>query len=106
MSQFIFFFHQKTIISYEDVGAYDDLDHFVLVIGYGTQDGIDFWLCQNFWGANYREDGYFRIERNAPYPHGRGTTGIARRCYLVRRWILVLLGGLSVITLVILLLVL
>lgn len=25
-------------------------DHAMLVVGYGTYEGVDFWLCQNTWG--------------------------------------------------------
>lgn len=28
------------------------LDHFMLVVGYGTSEGVDYWLCQNSWGKH------------------------------------------------------
>lgn len=28
----------------------DKLDHWLLVVGYGTSEGRDYWLCQNSWG--------------------------------------------------------
>ncbi|PWA63211.1 cysteine proteinase COT44 [Artemisia annua] len=71
---------KKSIIRYKDAGI-GSLDHFVLIIGYGTEDGVDYWLCQNFWGPNYNEDGYFRVERNTPHPEGFGTAQISRKCF-------------------------
>jgi len=45
-------------------GTLDDLDHQVTVVGYGVQDGVDYWLVKNsyspFWGAK----GYIKMRRN------------------------------------------
>jgi cathepsin B len=35
--------------------------HAVEVIGYGEEDGVEYWLCANSWNTSWGENGYFKI---------------------------------------------
>ena len=41
------------------------VDHAVVIVGWGTDSGTDYWLIRNSWAAKWGEDGYVRLARNA-----------------------------------------
>ncbi|XP_029104318.1 cathepsin S-like [Scleropages formosus] len=49
---------------YHDPRCTQTPNHAVLVVGYGTHRGQDYWLVKNSWGTDWGENGYVRMARN------------------------------------------
>jgi len=52
------------------------LDHGVLIVGYGAENGIDYWLVKNSWGTTWGDKGYVKIARTDS-TNDAGICGIA-----------------------------
>lgn len=69
-----FQFYTSGVITSEGCGT--NLDHGVLTVGYGSEDGIDYWLVKNSWGESWGEQGYVKIARSDK-TNDAGICGIA-----------------------------
>jgi C1A family cysteine protease len=41
------------------------LDHAVEIVGYGTENGVDYWKVRNSWTSSWGENGYVRIKKTS-----------------------------------------
>jgi cathepsin L len=73
--------HVSNDLAYYKSGVFNDPrnqcanqgnNHAALLVGYGNENGQDYWLVKNSWGRWWGESGYFKITR------GRKLCGIAR----------------------------
>jgi len=62
---------------YSDPSCGTQLDHGVLIVGYGNDmfHNMDYWIVKKKWGPQWGENGYIRIQRNIE--NNSGLCGIA-----------------------------
>ncbi|XP_032439306.1 pro-cathepsin H [Xiphophorus hellerii] len=64
-------YHQGVYTSTTCHNTTDKVNHAVLAVGYGQENGTPYWIVKNSWGPYWGIDGYFLIER------GKNMCGLA-----------------------------
>lgn len=52
------------------------LDHGVLAVGYGTENGSDYYLVKNSWGSSWGSGGYIKLAKGKTFNGGDGQCGM------------------------------
>ena len=62
----------------------DKVNQAVVVVGYGSEDGLDYWLVKNSWGPGWGDQGYIKIMRGVNMC-SIGTTMVILSCEAVEK---------------------
>ncbi|KAG9471121.1 cathepsin S-like isoform X2 [Eleutherodactylus coqui] len=58
------FYLYKKGVYYDPLCSSSQPNHAVLVVGYGAEDGVEYWLVKNSWGPSFGDEGYVKMARN------------------------------------------
>ncbi|CAL4098370.1 unnamed protein product, partial [Meganyctiphanes norvegica] len=59
-----FVHHKKGVLEDELCEPSSPINHAMVLVGYGNENGKDYWLIRNSWGESKGEKGYFKLARN------------------------------------------
>ena len=59
---------------FDNTGCGTNLDHATLVVGYGSENGTEYWIMKNSWNSGWGEEGYMRLK----IEDGVGVCGIQK----------------------------
>ena len=73
----VFMNYQSGIITSRD-HCPTRIDHAIVAVGYGVEDGVQYYIVRNSWGTSWGEDGYVRIATDGGK---KGVCGIDQYVY-------------------------
>uniref|UniRef100_UPI00398E45CA procathepsin L-like n=1 Tax=Pristiophorus japonicus TaxID=55135 RepID=UPI00398E45CA len=69
------FQYYKTGVYY-DPACSKTVNHAVLVVGYGTESGKQYWIVKNSWGTGWGDQGYIKMAKNRRNHCGIASYGV------------------------------
>jgi len=70
-----FMYYESGVYSSQNCSQYQ-LNHAMLVVGYGTEMDQDYWLLKNSWGEDWGDEGYIKVARNMDNNCGIASVGV------------------------------
>lgn len=65
-------FQSYTSGIFDNTNCGTSLDHAVALVGYGSENGTEYWIMRNSWGTTWGESGYMRMAIES----GKGVCGV------------------------------
>ncbi|KAJ3709015.1 hypothetical protein LUZ61_012720 [Rhynchospora tenuis] len=66
-----FHFYREGIFHGKCSNNPDDITHAMLLVGFGSENGTDYWILKNSWGTKWGDKGYMLLKRDKSLPYGK-----------------------------------